>query len=197
VPLECGDRTPSVDAVENTDDPHDHGNEQTKNVGHTHDEEANSNVDEALDETVVEEGELGGDERHVELTEDHDDTESDSEAGKDEEGPAVVLVAEDAVAVEDVAPVHVKSEVVVGIAAAVVAIVGLAEVVLDNGKVVKSESHSSLGLSSGPQTTFEIGIEVRGSFKDCHRSVGVPLKADKLVRTSPERSTAEGLVLLE
>jgi len=156
VPLESGDCLPSEDAVQDTNDPEVNGNEETEQVAHAHQQESDGEVDETLDKAVVEESELGGDQRHVKLTKNHHNTEGNCDCGKDEEREAEVLVAEDTVSVEGSADVHVDPALVRRAAIAVDAIVmAHAVVVGGDGEVVESDHLRASGGRLGPEAGLE------------------------------------------
>jgi len=194
-PLEGSDRTPAVDAVEDADNPHDDGDEQAQDVRHAHDEEADGDVDEALHEAVVEEGELGGHKRHVQLAENHDHTKGDHQRGKNEEGPAHVLVAEEAVRVEDGALVHTDGEMEAGTRVACPVVGGHAEVVVGDGEIVKRKLLVTTSYIASSETTSQIMNVVGISLKYAGGTAGVPLESENLVRTSPEIGAGECLII--
>jgi len=197
LPVEGGDGPPAHDAVDNAEDPQDDGSEETKEVAETHHWEAPGDVDQTLDEAVVEEGELGHNQGDVQLTENHDDTESNADTREDEDGEAVVLVAEITVGAEKAAGVHVDPALIRGAAHAVDAIIVVdTEVVNINGEVLHGHELRASGSLLGPETSLEglvLGIAL-------HHKLGLlggPLEADAVEGTSPDIVRAETLSIRE
>jgi len=197
VPLEGCKSPPAIDAVKDTNDPQHNGREETEQVGKTHAREAIGDVDETLHEAVVEESELGNDQRNVKLTKDHDNTESNADSCEGEDGETMVLVSENIVGTEEGGSVHVELALIGGRALAVNTIrMADAVVMCINGEVITRNVLRTSGGLLSPETSLEgkiFGI----TFLDKLCSLSSPLEPNDLVRTNPELVAAETLSVRE
>lgn len=198
VPLEGSQRTPAVDAVEDAEKPHVNGTEKTKEVRHTHQKEADGKVDNTLNETVVEESELGGDKRYVKLTKNHDNTGHHCENSKKEESPAHVLIAQVTVRVEEIILIHVDENVELArrIILTILFVDGPAEPMLGQSEVIHVEVLLAISSKSRLQAIGE-NIIVIISLKNCNIILGGPLKKKIILRTDPDLMAAEALAVSE
>jgi len=199
VPLEGCQRPPAIDTVQDTDNPHEYCHKQAKQVGHAHHKEANSNVDDALHEAVVEEGELGGDQRHVELTEDHDDAKGNREAGDYEEGEAEVLVTQNTVGVEGCANIHFNLTTILRFRMARDTVVARHAIVVGHDRpVFKRDFRFASDKIFSAETRITERKVVAVCFNNANRvRIPFPFENEKLMLTSPSPSRAQALCVAE